>query len=163
MSTLNCQKKRKKLLKNKEMLTDISIDTCQRMLRKQFSVRSGLQHTILGQKLMFKEQDEKFVQILHNSSFHWMTVSNINCEKNKVNYYDSLFHGKIKDHIKMHVCNLYKCPEDEVVIKVRICQQKTNAVDCGVYAVANAFYILTNVDISSRHLKESAMRNHFLQ
>ena len=52
------------------MVTDISIDACQRILRKQFSIRSGLQDTILGQKLIFKEQNEKFVQILHNGSFH---------------------------------------------------------------------------------------------
>ena len=57
----------------------------------------------------------------------------------------------------------YKCPEDEVAIKVRVCQQQTNAIDCGVYAVANAFYLLSNVDISSRRLKESAMREHLLQ
>ena len=74
----------------------------------------------------------------------------INCEKNERNYYDSLFHGKMKTHIKMQVCNLYKCPEDEIVIKVRICQQQTNAVDCGVYAVSNAFYILSNGDINPR-------------
>ena len=143
------------------MLTDTSIDACQRIPRKQFSVWSGLQDTILGQKLMFKEWIEKFVQILHNGSFHWVTLSNINCQKNEINYYGSLFHGKIKDHIKMQVCNLYECPEDEVVIKVRICQQQTNAVDCGVYAVTNAFYVLSNVDISSRRLKESAMGNPF--
>ena len=69
--------------------------------------RSGLQDTILGQKLMFKEQNRKFVQILHNGSFHWITVGNINSEKNEINYCDSLFHGKIKDHIKIRVWNLY--------------------------------------------------------
>lgn len=59
----------------------------------------------LGQKLMFKEQNEKFVQILHNGSFHCITVSHINFEKNEINHYDSLFHGKTKDHIKMQVRN----------------------------------------------------------
>ena len=90
-------------------------------------------------------------------------MSNINCGKNEINYYDSLFDGKIKDRIKMQVRNLYKCSEDELVIKVRVCQQQTNAVDCGVYAVANTFYMLSNVDISSRQLKESAMRDYHLQ
>ena len=74
---------------------------------KNAQKRSGLQDTILGQKLMFKERNRKFVQILHNGSFHWMTVSNINSEKNEINYYDSLFHGKIKDHIRIRVWNLY--------------------------------------------------------
>ena len=114
---IKLSKKEEEVIKNKEMLTDISIDSCQRILRKQFSVRSGLQDAILGQNLMLKEQNGKFVQILHNGSFHWITVSNIHREKNEINYYDSLFHGNIKDHIKMQVCNLHKCPEDEVVIK----------------------------------------------
>ena len=39
----------------------------------------------------------------------------------------------------MQVCNLYKCSCDEVAIKVRVCQQQTNAVDCSVYVVANDF------------------------
>ena len=56
------------------MLTDTSIDACQRIPRKQFSVWSGLQDTILGQKLMFKEWIEKFVQILHNGSFHYLFI-----------------------------------------------------------------------------------------
>ena len=63
----------------------------------------------------------------------------------------------------MQVCNLYKCPEHDVVIKVRVCQQQTNTVACGVYAVANAFYILSNADINSRRLKKSAMPEHLLQ
>ena len=37
-----------------------------------------------------------------------------------------------------------------------------NVVDC-VCAVGNAFYILSNVDISSRGLKEMAIREHLLQ
>ena len=56
---------------------------------------------------------------------------------------------------------MYKCPEDEVVIKVHVCQQST-AVDCGVYTVADAFYILSNVNITSRQLKKNAMREHLL-
>ena len=139
------------------MLTDISIDACQRILRKQFSVRSGLQDTILGQKLTVKERNRKFVQILHNGSFYWINVSNINYQKNGIIYYDNLYNCKIKDHIKMQVRNLYKCPKDEVAIKVRVCQQETNAVDCGVYAVANAFSLSSNVDISLRRVKESTM------
>ena len=97
------------------------------------------------------------MQILHNGSFYWIKVSNIIYQKNEIIYYDSLYNGKIKDHMKMQVRNLYKCPKDEVVIKVRVCQQQTNAVDCGVYAVANAFSLLSNVDISLRRVKESAI------
>ena len=35
MSTLNCQKKEEEVITNREMLIDISIDLCQRILKKQ--------------------------------------------------------------------------------------------------------------------------------
>ena len=99
---------------------------------------------------MFKEQNGKFVQICEQYKL-W---------KNEINYYESLFIKwmlyDIKYHIETQVCNLYKCLEDEVVIKVHVCQQST-AVDCGVYTVTDAFYILSNVDITSRRLKKYAM------
>ena len=64
-------------------------------------------------------QNEKgeFVQILHNGSYHWFVVSNIDCNKNKINYYDSLFHGRIKDHVEMQICDIYKCFEEELVFR----------------------------------------------
>ena len=64
-------------------------------LKNQFHAKYGLQDTVLGQKLMFKEQKEEFVQILHNGSYHWDVVSNINYSMDEINYYDILFHGKI--------------------------------------------------------------------
>ena len=56
---IKLSKKGQQIIKNKEMLTDISIHTCQRILRKQFNVHFVLQDTILGPKLMLNEQNEK--------------------------------------------------------------------------------------------------------
>ena len=50
---------------------------------------------------MFKKAKGEFVQILHNGSYHWVVVSNINCTGNEINYYHSVFHGKIKDQLKL--------------------------------------------------------------
>ena len=33
-------------------------------------------------------------------------VTNFNCGENEVDFYDSLFHGRVKDHIKMQICNI---------------------------------------------------------
>ena len=70
-------------------------------------MKDRFQDKILGQKLMFKPK-EHFVQILHNKSFHWVTVSNVNSKSGSVDYYDSLFHGRIKDHVKLQIANLSK-------------------------------------------------------
>ena len=65
------------------MLTYISIDACQRILRKQFNVHFVLQDTILGPKLKLKEQNEKTCINIYSSSFLWITMSDFNCEKNE--------------------------------------------------------------------------------
>ena len=71
------------------------------------------------------------MKIFYKGSFHWITESNINCENNEINYYDRKYNGKIKDHIRMQVCNFCKYPKDEVASKARVCQQQTNVADCG--------------------------------
>ena len=126
-----------KLIRGNGMLTDLAIDKCQKILKYQFHAHYGLQDTVLGQKLMFKGQKGEFVQILHNVNYHWIVISNINCSKDETNYYDSLFHGKIRDHVKMQICNIFICSGKELMVNVKACQQQTNGVDCGVFAVAN--------------------------
>ena len=145
------------------MLTDLTTDKCQIFLKNQFHAQYGLQVTVLGQKLMFKEQKGEFVQILHNGNYHWVVVSNINCSKDEINYYDSLFHGKIRDHVKMQICSIFKCSGNELTVNVKACQQQTNGADCGVFAVANLFHILTGADIGRTKIQEDKMRNHLLQ
>ena len=49
---------------------------------------------------MFTKAKGEFVQVLHNGSYYWVVVSNINCTGNEINYYHSVFHGKIKDQLK---------------------------------------------------------------
>ena len=95
------------------------------MLGTQFKMKDRFQDTILGQKLMFKPK-EHFVQILHNKSFHWVTVSNVNSKSGSVDYYDSLFHGRIKDHVKLQIANISKTKNSELEIHIRSCQQQKN-------------------------------------
>ena len=63
-----------KLTTENGMLTDLTIDKCQKILKNQFHAQYGLQDTVLGQKLMFKEQKEEFVQILHNGNYYWVVI-----------------------------------------------------------------------------------------
>ena len=111
----------------------------QTILSRQFKRRQYFQDTGLGQRLMFQDK-EQFVQILHNNSFHWVTVSNLNNKHGTIDYYDSLLQ-----------------------INIRSCQQQTNGVDCGIYTVANAFYISSGTDMSNIKNDENRMKSHFLQ
>ena len=91
MSTLYIilSKKEEQVIKNKKMLTDISIDACQTILRKQFNVLFGLQDTSLGQILMSKNR----MEICENFPQKQFLLDH--CEqyklskKNETNYYDS--------------------------------------------------------------------------
>ena len=96
-------------------------------------------------------------------NYHWDVISNINCSKDEINYYDSLFHGKIRDHVKMQICNIFKCSGKELIVNVKACQQQTKDVDCGVFPVANLFHILTGADIGRTKIWEDKMRDHLLQ
>ena len=144
------------------MLTDSSINFAQDILGTQFKMKDRFQDTMLGQKLMFKPK-KHFVQILHNKSFNWITVSNVNIKSGSVDYYDSLFHGGIKDHVKLQIPNISKTENSELEIHIRSCQKQKNGVDCGIFAVANAYYILSGIDVSSIRIVENKMRAPFLQ
>ena len=80
-----------------------------------------------------------------------------------MNYYNSLFHGKIRDHGKMQTCNIFKCSDKELTVNVKACQQQTNGVGCVVFAVANLFHILTGADTGRTKIREDKMRDHLLQ
>ena len=110
------------------MLTDTSINLARDILGTQFKMKDRFQDTILNQKLMFKPKDQ-FVQILHNKGFHWVTVSNVNSKSGSVDYCDSLFHGRIKDHAKLQIANISKTENSELEIHIRSCQQQKNGVD----------------------------------
>ena len=144
------------------MLTDSSINFAQDILGTQFKMKDRFQDTMLGQKLMFKPK-KHFVQILHNKSFNWITVSNVNSKSGSVDYYDSLFHGRIKDHVKLQIANISKTENSESEIHIHSCQQQKNGFDCGIFAVANVCYILTGIDVSSIRIDENKMKGHFLQ
>ena len=101
-------------------------------------------------------------QILHNGNYHWVVINNINCSKDEIDYYDSLFHGKIRDHVKMQICNIFKCSGKELTVNVKACQQQTNGVDC-VFAAANMFHVSTGADIGRTKIREDKMRDHLLQ
>ena len=84
------------LIKNNQMLTDVSINMVQNI---------SFQDTVLRQILMFQDK-EQFLQILHNNNFNWVAVSNLNSKHGTIDYYDSLFHGRIRDHVKLQICNI---------------------------------------------------------
>ena len=51
---------------------------------------------------------------------------------------------RIHTHVKEQICDLIRTPDDEIHIKVERVQQQSNGVDCGLFAIAFAHYVLIN-------------------
>ena len=61
------------------------------------------------------------------------------------------------------IANISRTENSELEIHIPSCQQQKNGVDCGIFAVANAYYILSGIDVSSIRIVENKMRAPFLQ
>ena len=85
-----------------EWLTDAVIDAAQVLLKEHFPEMSGLQRTTLGHTLTYAVERGEFVQIVNVRGNHWITVSNIGCQLNHLNFYDSIPHGDISLRALQH-------------------------------------------------------------
>ena len=89
-------------------------DTVMQFFQSLFDGINGLQDPLLGQRLSFKVSRNPFIQMLHGARCHWVTVSIFGCDSGEINYYDSLFKGKITDSVKKQLCNLLHSKEKKI-------------------------------------------------
>lgn len=82
-------------LQKEHCLTDTKIDHYSALLQEKFSSVNGLQRCCVfspGQNFYVGTPTGKFVQILHFSDNHWITVSNMHCAlPGQVKFYDSVY------------------------------------------------------------------------
>ena len=151
-------------ISDSRMLSDNVVNAFQKMMEKQIPEANGLQDPILGQTLSFKVQKNKpFVQVLHDGKLNWIAISGYGCNEGEVCYIDSLFKGRIADHTKQQICAILNCDLKHVKIKVFSVQQQSNRVDCGVFALAFCFHILSEkADPVGIFFDENKFRRHLL-
>ena len=135
-------------------------DTAMQFFQSIFDGINGLQDPLLGQCLSFKVAWNPFIQILHDGQCHWVTVSTSGCDPGEINYYDSLFKGKITDSVKKQICNLLHSKEKKIKVHVMSVQQQKNNTACGIYAIAFAYFIANNTDPSIVSLDKTKSRKH---
>ncbi len=125
----------------------------------------GFQNTQFGKKLNFIpfEQDDKFVQILHVQSCHWMTISNMNCQKNEVIVYDSHFNG-LTFKTKLQICRLMnKYNLESIRFLISNIQRQTDSSMCGLFAIAVATELAHGFDPISCCWHSDVMRSHLCE
>ena len=82
------QKDKEILLSPTAWITDSIVNAAQQLLREQFPRLPGLQDVSLGLTMAIDVMPGEFLQILHTSQDHWLTIG---VEHPKVKVYDSLF------------------------------------------------------------------------
>ena len=66
-------------------------ECCSNDAADQFSMTTGFQSTNAGLCMTFTIEPDEFVQILHNGSAHWVTISTVGCKHPEVKIFDSLY------------------------------------------------------------------------
>ena len=143
------------------MLTDAHIREASYMLQKQFPSIDGLHDPVLGQRLQFPVARSKFVQILHNGSLHWITVSNMltGSPRNQVDVFDSL-NTSVNSGVTKQTASILMSDDKSILFRIRPFQKQRGGTDCGLFAIAAATSICNGRDPSSLHYDQHAMRRH---
>ena len=152
------------LLSPTEWLNDALINAAQELLKKSSNFK-GFQNTQLGRRCQFVSIDKgnKFIQVLHVASTHWITISNIGCQEHEVVIYDSRFHS-LSLKAKLQICSLVKSFKlKHIVFKIAKIQQQPNSCSCGLYALAVATELANGFDPCDCQWHSSAMRLHLYQ
>eukprot|EP00794_Sanderia_malayensis_P004341 gene4341-4918_t len=153
-----------KVFEKNEMLNDKIINVFQRMLAKDIPEASGLQDTVLGQRLHFKPMPSMpFVQIVHDGKLHWVVLTTYGCQEGEILLLDSLFSGNINQAVKQQICHLMKCQHDIIKVKVAPVQQQKNSFDCGVFSIAFMHSTVVGENISTISYDQVKMRSTLLQ
>ena len=146
------------------MLNDNVIQAFQQMLKIQYPDANDLQDPVLSQALNFDGyQTILFVQVLHDRSLHWIAISTHNCKEGDVFLINSMFCGRVTHETKREICSILNSDKKELKIVALLVQEQSNAINCGVFALAFIPYILseknTPVEVNFDTFK---MRTHLL-
>ena len=124
---------------------------------------NGLQSTLLqGENVTIASAKtmSNRLQIIHSRNNHWILGSNVNCELNVINVYDSVY-SEVDECTKDIIEKQFKLHE-ELVIKVPRVKKQTGSNDCGLYAIAFATAIAHGLDPVKQKFRQSAMRAHLV-
>ena len=147
-------------------LNDAIIHAAQLLLKCQTQrERSGLggfQNPLYAQGYRFQKEDGEFVQVLHVSDSHWITVSNIGCRSDSVYVFDSAY-AFIDMDGKKQVCSLMKPTGDVLFMDFVNIQHQGNGSDCGLFALACATDLVYGRDPFLSYWNTKVMRPHLIK
>ena len=128
-------------------LTDNDIHSASQLLKKQFPHIDGFQNPVLGTKGQFDVAKSQFVQILHNGTNHWLTVSNIFGQPDVVDIYDSMLYT-ISLQTKLQIATILFSNNHKITYGMQPFQRQKGGDDCGLFAIAAATAICFGISPS---------------
>lgn len=177
LPSLNLSHKDKEiLLSPTAWITDSIVNAAQQVLREQFPQLPGLQDVSLGPTMAFNIMPGEFLQILHTSQDHWLTISTIGVKHPTVKIYDSLFNVCLSSLAKAQITNLLcskllnhtlwmlSCRYVLVYTKheyvtLNSLQFRSGTYDCGVFSIAYAMSLAYGVDPCRCMFDQSRIRH----
>jgi len=101
------------------------------------------------------------IQILHSGTFHWVLCAK--CDT-RLLFLDSLNKSPSPDVVRQIVqLHPEKVLQDMLHMHIMPVQQQSNATDCGVFAISNAFQLLGENNVPSVVCyDEKKMRSHLI-
>ena len=123
----------------------------------------GLNDPTLQQNNSWPVPSAEFIQIINANNNHWITISNIGCDKiSTVNVYDSLQQLPTESTCST-IAKYVQCPEDNMMLNIMNVDRQTDGSSCGVYATAFAASLAAGEDPVDLKYNNPTMRAHLAQ
>lgn len=156
---------RQSVLETKQPLNDRVINAAQTLLKKQYTEAQGLNNTIdvaAGKIFLTSEKKSNVVQILHDSAKnHWITVTMKNCQSGHVSVMCSLQQLPSSSCIRT-LSTYVRITGSKLTLDVLNTCKQSDAVSCGMFAIAFAEAVLRDADPCNLVLDEMKMRSHLI-
>ncbi len=142
-------------------LIDTHIDAALKLVSSQLGL--SFQSCLLQQTDFFPIKDNNHVQIHHigcsTEMGRWI-VSQFNSGEKEVLVFDSLNPPYLSPDLVAQLRQLYQNPNERTHISIIEVQQQPNVIDCGLFAIANAFEIVSGNDPAYAVYNNDLMRAH---
>ena len=141
-------------------LSDRVINAAQELLKSISTSIGGLQNALLAQNLQFTIERDRFVQILHVSGNHWITIANNGCTGGEIKVYDSMGHSDLPEETKQQVAALIFTSVNKITLTFQTVQRQQDSSSCGLFAVAFATSLCFGSDPSTIMYDSATLRSH---
>ncbi|KAK3915980.1 Transcriptional regulatory protein PHO23, partial [Frankliniella fusca] len=167
---LNISSKAYLEIRSNDLLCDEHVSRASSMLRSQFQEEIGGLHAPLavsfGMRMdkanyyPHRERQEDYVQLMHTGSSHWVTCI-FQKGSGTATILDSLRNNHLPGHVKIQAAMIAHVENHLTIIRPP-CKQQSNAVDCALFAIANATEFCFSKKVQYIDFDSEKLREHWI-